>query len=99
MKTKKKKEEKDAWEEEEELRLKMIMIRSQYTYHKFLYYEKTRPILSDFDFDKLEKEFEKISDYIERVYPKMYEIYQPKPWAGVYKTPYGYPKAKENDKS
>jgi len=82
----------------EEVRLKMLMLRSQYAYHKFLYYEKAQPVISDFEFDKLEKEFEEISDIIERVYHKMYEIYKPKPWAGFHQTPYGYPKDKGNDK-
>lgn len=76
----------------EETRLKMLMLRSQYAYHKFLYYEMDNPILTDADFDALEREFAGVCNTIERVYPDLDEIYKPRPWAGYHNTPYGYPK-------
>ena len=68
--------------QEEKIRLLMLMIRTKYRYHKFLYYELHKPKITDEEFDKLEKQLEKISDHIERVYPLMFKIYQPKTWVG-----------------
>lgn len=83
--------------DEEEVRLKMLMLRSRYTYYKFMYYERSQQVISDWDFDQLEKDFEDICELIERVYPKIFEIYKPRTWVGVHHTPYGYPKEKINE--
>lgn len=72
-----KKRERKMKLEKEKIRLMMLMIRTRWRYHKFLYYEMATPIISDNKFDMLEKKFKKICDYIERVYPAMFEIYKP----------------------
>ena len=83
---------KDEDVREEEVRLKAIMLRSQVAYHKYLYYTKAQPILDDFAFDKLEKEYAEVCELVERVYPAMHRLYAFRPWVGVNQTPYGDPK-------
>ena len=79
---KKKKQQRSDKLKEEYVRLLMLMLRTKYRYHKFLYYELHKPKITDKKFDRLEKQLEKISDHIERVYPVMYKIYQPRTWVG-----------------
>ena len=67
---------------EERIRLYMLMLRTRYRYHKFLYYEVGEPKLTDKQFDGLERRFAVVCDHIERVYPIMFKVYQPRTWVG-----------------
>jgi len=79
----------------EELRLKAIMLRSEVAYHKFMYYIIVRPILTDVQFDQLEKDYAEICETIERIYPELYVLYKFRPWVGINQTPYGDAPSKE----
>lgn len=73
----------DVAEEEEYWRLKMIVLRAQYRYHKFLYYRLDISEFTDIEFDKLEKEYERVCEHIERIYPEMFRLYAPRCYAGL----------------
>ncbi len=51
--------------------LSQSQLEDEICYHKYLYYELAAPILSDYDYDKLESELKKrfpdskVNDYIE----------------------------------
>lgn len=82
----------DAFSEQERVRLKMLMLRSAYAYHKHMYYIQDEPELTDSQFDQLERDFERSIKHMKKTYPTMYKLYKPKLWVGAHHTAYGYPK-------
>ncbi len=57
----------------EEAFVKIVSLRKEIDYHSYLYYVKSEPVITDFEFDKLLKELEQI----EKEFPQFDDPYSP----------------------